>query len=47
MKDMQEMVRFFRTLYLIAKNSKKQRIVLDVDDMKYILDSVKNLAGEK
>ena len=40
---MKDIIRLFRTLYVISKNSEKHEIVIDEETLKYILDILKEL----
>lgn len=41
---MKELIRLFRTLYLISRNSEKHEIVMDEETLKVILDELKKLS---
>ena len=38
---MKDLIRLFRTLYIICINSEKQEIIMDADTLKFILDTLK------
>jgi hypothetical protein len=40
---MKDLIRLFRTLYLISKNSEKHEMVIDEETLKFILDVLKEL----
>jgi len=42
---MKDIIRLFRTLYIISKNSENHEIVIDEETLKYILDELKRIDG--
>ena len=43
---MEELIRYIRTLYLIALNSKDTKITIDADALKQVLDDLKKINKE-
>ena len=39
---MEELIRLFRTLYLISKNSERHEVIIDEETLKMVLDQLKH-----